>query len=127
MYTIGAFIACIIFLQKYGCLPYNITGATFRVFDGLDLGKHWGNRLRFGVDLAGQYKDKIQSYAIKFEEREFGKFTVGVYSKESNSIQYNLNVRFSLNDRIDRLIEEFPGNHYMEQLVESLTNSKSTP
>lgn len=64
---------------------------------------------------------------IKFEEREFGKFTVGVYSKETDSIQYNLNVRFSLDDPIERLIEEFPGNRYIKQFVESLTNSKPTP
>lgn len=127
MYTIGTFIACIMFLQKYGQLPYKISGATFQVYDGLDLGERWGKRLRFGVDLEHQYLDKIQTHVIKFEEREFGKFTVGVYSKKYNDIQYNLAVRFSLNDPIKRLIEEFPGNRYIEQFVESLTNSKPTP
>lgn len=126
MYTIGALIACIMFLQKYGRLPWKIKGAHFRVYDGLDLGEQ-GKRLRFGVDLDDQYRDKIQSYAIKFEEREFGKFTVGVYSKETDSIQYNSDVRFALNDPIEKLVEKFPGNRYIEQFVGCLTSSTPEP
>ena len=123
MYTIGTFIACIMFLQKYGRLPWKIKGAYFQVYDGLDLGERWGKRLRFGVDLEGQYRDKILTHAIKFEEREFGKFTVGVYSKETDSIQYNLDARFALSDPIEKLVEKFPDNHYIEQFVDCLTNS----
>lgn len=122
MYTIGTFIACIMFLRKYGRLPWKIKGASFRVYDGLDLGAQ-GNRLRFGVVLNDQYRDKIQSYAIKFEEREFGKFTVGVYSRATDSIQYNFDTQFALNDPIEKLVEKFPGNQYIEQFVGCLTNS----
>lgn len=123
MYTIGALIACMMFLQKYGRLPQKIKGAYFQVYDGWDLGKRWGKRLRFGVDLEGQYRDKIQTHAIKFEERELGKFTVGVYSKEKDSIQYNSEVQFALNDPLKKLIDEFPNNRYIEQFVDYLTSS----
>lgn len=123
MYTIGALIACIMFLQKYGRLPWEIKGAYFQVYGVQDLGERWGKRLRFGVDLDGQYRDKVETHAIKFEERELGKFTVGVYSKGMDSIQYNLDTRFALNDPIEKLVEKFPGNRYIEQFVGSLTNS----
>lgn len=123
MYTIGALIACIMFLQKYGRLPWKIKGAYFMVYDEQDLGKRWGKRLRFGVDLDGQHRDKFQSHALKFEEREFGKFTVGVYSKKTDSIQYNLDARFALNDPIEKLVAKFPGNRYIEQFVSCLINS----
>ena len=127
MTTFGIFIAYILFQQKYGRLPQEINGVSFQIHDGRDLGERWGKRLRFGVDLYGYSSGKGQLYLIKIEERELGKFTVGVYSKETDSIQYNLNVRFSLYDPIERLIQEFPGNRYIEQFVESLTNSKPTP
>lgn len=123
MYTIGALIACTMFLQKYGHLPQKIKGAYFQVYDGLDLGERWGKRLRFGVDLENQYLDKIQTHVIKFEERELGKLTVGVYSKETDSIQYNLKVRFALNDPLKKLVDDFPDNRYIKQFVDCLTSS----
>lgn len=119
--TIGILIAYILFMQKYGYFPQKIDGAYFCIYEGLDLGERWGKRLRFGVSLADH---SLQSYALKFEERNFGKFVVGVYSKEKNSIQYNTNVHFSLNDPLERLVEEFPDNCYIKNFVDCLSSSK---
>lgn len=123
--TIGVLIAYILFQQKYGVLPQKIRGISLFVYDDVDLGERMGKRLRFGVELEDQYLDRIQTYVIKFEERFRGQYTVGVYSKETESIQYNLDVRFDLNDPVERVVEEFPGNNYIKKFVDCLTSSQS--
>lgn len=121
METIGVLIYCIKLMQQYQCLPRRIGGASFHISDDLDLGKRWGKRLRFGVTLDGHC---LHSYAIVFQERRIAKFTVGVYSKEKDSIQYNLQTEFVLTDPLNKLVDEFPNNRYIEEFVNCLINAE---
>ena len=109
MEKIGDLISSVKLMQSKR-LSQKIGGSSFVISDDSDLGERWGKRLCFGVTLDGHY---IQSYAIAFQERRIAKFTVGVYSKEKNSIQYNLQTEFALTDPLEKLVDEFPNNRYI--------------
>lgn len=120
MKKIGDLITCVRLMQSER-LPQKIGGASFVISNDMDLGERWGKRLRFGVSLDGHY---LHSYAIVFQERRIAKFTVGVYSKEKNSHQYNFQTEFVLNDPLKKLVDEFPNNRYIEEFVNYLIDTE---